>query len=1375
VKYKLLAFFTIISFQLFSQNKNQSIGFIENKGQIINQKGKPNPEVKYLLNSKGLNVQLRKNGFSYDVYEIKQHPLNEKQKEKHFPTSLPNNPKDKLPEYISEYIYHRIDIDFVNSNPDVELIKEGESTDYDNYYNVIGKPEGVTNVHKFKEVTYKNIYANIDVVFSIPKDSLKTVEYNFVVRPGGKIADIQLKFKGVKTDLADNKIKMKVRFGEMDETLPMSWTENGKEKTEIAIGYRKIKKNVYGFESVNSISDKTLIIDPVPVRLWGTYYGGEGNEFAGSINIDSYNNVLISGSTGSLNNISTNGPNTSSYYFGGAFIAKFLPDGQRIWSSYYPFPTSKLKLDSQNNMYLYGQILYDNPTIPSLGCHQPIKDIYTSGYLIKLNSNGAKLWGTYYGGNDNEDLNSLNIDKNGNIYLVGATSSNNAFASPGAFQTTKSSPGTFQTGFIAKFDTNGNRIWGTFYGGNVSDGFFDCDISSDDYLYVVGTHNSLDNITTPGTYQSTTSQSGGMIIKFDLNGNRIWGTFIADKTYLFKGRLKGNNIVLSGRAFSNGLGTTGTMSENITPLPQGSMLSRNENSFIIKFNIQTQQYIWGTYFFEQIVGLDVDSSDNIFFSGGTNINSGLTTPDAYMPIKNNYFKSYLVKLNPLGQKTWGTYYGGNFGEQLCSVRIDLNNDIYLYGTTYGSTTGIASNGASQTTLGSNPDTYLAKFKDCLSSTLSSSNSPICIGKTLELKASGGTNYAWTGPNGFTSNLQNPTILNANATQSGQYSCSIIGSSGCDATNTVDVVVGDNLAPIPNVAVLPTITGDCNVTVTITPTATDNCSGNIVATTTNTLTYNLPGTYTIVWNYKDASNNTSTQNQTVVVNPNADVITPEINYFLCDGAIDDKEFFDLTSKQVTIINDPNYIFSYFRTQNEALLQTNSISNSTHFENETNPQTLFVRVLNTVNNCSSLSKITLTVNPKPIVNNGILSKCDIFLNGIQSFNLDDAKVQINASPNLTFQYFNSLQDLNNGLAITNPNSFSNTNNNQMVYVKVTDTNGCFTIAQLTLTVQLIEQKTLADFILCDDDYDGKLIFDLLDKKNEILTIMPTGNYTFSYYHNLQDAALGNSNTIAQLYSNNQNNEIIYINVVGTTGCPTIFNVKLKVLEKPVLNIKENWTICENVPTTITAGSGFDSYLWSTNATTKSITVSQAGNYSVTVTKNYGANTCSTTKNLTIVTSNKATIATVETQDWTDTENIIAIYATGDGNYEYSLDGINYQDSNNFSGLASGSYTVYVRDKNGCGITKNDVYLLMYPRFFTPNGDGTNDYWNIKYSINEPSLKIEIFDRYGKIIKVLSKNSLGWDGTYDGQKLPATDYWFVVTRSNGKEYRGHFSLKR
>ena len=108
-----LLFFSLFITMTFSQVKNNSIGFIENKGQIIDQKGKPNIAVKYLLNTNGLNVQLKEKGFSYDVYETKKHPK-KKAKEAN---SFENSTKiSNEPEFETEYKFHRIDFTFLNSN-----------------------------------------------------------------------------------------------------------------------------------------------------------------------------------------------------------------------------------------------------------------------------------------------------------------------------------------------------------------------------------------------------------------------------------------------------------------------------------------------------------------------------------------------------------------------------------------------------------------------------------------------------------------------------------------------------------------------------------------------------------------------------------------------------------------------------------------------------------------------------------------------------------------------------------------------------------------------------------------------------------------------------------------------------------------------------------------------------------------------------------------------------------------------------------------------------------------------------------------------------------------------------------------------------------
>ncbi|VAV85031.1 hypothetical protein MNBD_BACTEROID02-921, partial [hydrothermal vent metagenome] len=105
----------------------------------------------------------------------------------------------------------------------------------------------------------------------------------------------------------------------------------------------------------------------------------------------------------------------------------------------------------------------------------------------------------------------------------------------------------------------------------------------------------------------------------------------------------------------------------------------------------------------------------------------------------------------------------------------------------------------------------------------------------------------------------------------------------------------------------------------------------------------------------------------------------------------------------------------------------------------------------------------------------------------------------------------------------------------------------------------------------------------------------------------------------------------------------------------------------------------------------------------------------------------------------------------------------------------YNVFVRDKEGCGKDSSEVTLLDYPKFFTPNNDGYNDFWQIRGISKYPTSEIFIFDRYGKLLKQLSPTEQGWDGSFIGKQMMSTDYWFTVKLNNGRTFQGHFTLKK
>lgn len=176
------------------------------------------------------------------------------------------------------------------------------------------------------------------------------------------------------------------------------------------------------------------------------------------------------------------------------------------------------------------------------------------------------------------------------------------------------------------------------------------------------------------------------------------------------------------------------------------------------------------------------------------------------------------------------------------------------------------------------------------------------------------------------------------------------------------------------------------------------------------------------------------------------------------------------------------------------------------------------------------------------------------------------------------------------------------------------------------------------------------------------------------------------------------------------------------------------------------------------------------------------CATVKTINVTVNPSNTLMAV---DWTVTDaftknQIVTITATAAGNYLYQLDSGPFQTSPVFENVSSGIHSITVEDVNGCSapITENDVLVIGYPKYFTPNGDTYNDTWNIVGLKDQLNSKIYIFDRYGKLLKDISPKGTGWDGTYIGQPMPATDYWFTVEYSEQgiiKKFKSHFSLKR
>ena len=462
---------------------------------------------------------------------------------------------------------------------------------------------------------------------------------------------------------------------------------------------------------------------------------------------------------------------------------------------------------------------------------------------------------------------------------------------------------------------------------------------------------------------------------------------------------------------------------------------------------------------------------------------------------------------------------------------------------------------------------------------------------------------------------------------------------------------------------------------------------------------------------------------------------------------------------------------------------SYTNTTAFN-----EIIFVRIENTSNTmCYSTGSFQLIINDIPIANDVSILQCDEdgIPEGFTTFNIDQVINNITeGASDRVVKFYTSQINAENEEDEIDANAFENYFNPQTLYAKVTNTDtGCFNVSEVLLEISTTSSNN-ASLTACDNDgtEDGFTTFNLSDTNSIVLAGAPAG-LDLQYYETYLDA-LVETNPLSTNYTNTiPYNQTIYSRIENSNACYGISEIQLNVLELPTIETEFETQYCINFfPETIVLGGGIIedlpnnySYLWSTGEDTVEIEINSPGTYTVRV---FNSNGCFKDRTITVLPSNIATITDIQIIDASE-NNSISVLVDGEGDYEYALDNINgpYQNSNVFEDIQPGFYTIYVRDKNNCGITEDLVSVIGFPKFFTPNEDGKNDYWQV-YGISnqfQANSSILIFNRHGKLIKELDPLNRGWDGTYNGAKLPTSDYWFMVKLQDGRTFTSHFTLKR
>ena len=684
--------------QQVAQIEQNNVLFTENKGQVSDQNYLPRPDVLFYGKSGGLNFYMMKSGISYQQHRIDN--WREEIKGKNELKTV------KVPDSMTIY---RTDIRWIGSNENVEVQPIDAQHGYNNFYTHVC-PNGATGVKSYAAIVYKDIYKGIDLKY-YEKNGL--LEYDYIIQPGSNYKLIKWKIEGSE-EIAMNQsgdLIIRTEFGEIRELAPKAY-QNDK---EVSIRWL-VHENTIGFEIENYDVAKPLVIDPI-VRMWGTYYGGDRVDVFFSSAIDNNSDIYLAGYTNSGSGIATLGTHKSVKigFDTDAMLIKFDSNGVLKWGTYYGGLGSESLYAScdvvgDSIVYLAG-VTTSTDGISTSGSYQPSYGGGThDAYLVKFNSNGIRIWGTYYGGSDRDWGWSCRADGSSSVYLAGDTRSASGISTAGGHQTTF---GGIRDAFIVKFNSSGQRQWATYYGGSLRDRAYSCAVDDLSNVYLTGSAQSGNAISSPGSYQTVLQGSEDIfLVKFNSSGLRQWGTYYGGlgTEYAHHCNIDGSNdIVLVGR-------TSGSGAVMASPGTYQQSQFGNVDGFVAKFSSAGLRK-WGTYFggnnSERVQSCSFDKDNNIFITGFTTSDSGIATPNCYEDSLQSIstYDAFLAKFNKDGQRIWSTYYGGEVLDDGQTVSVH-GSSVYIAGDT-DSGTGMHTPGAHQGSLGGpSPDGFIAKFYDC---------------------------------------------------------------------------------------------------------------------------------------------------------------------------------------------------------------------------------------------------------------------------------------------------------------------------------------------------------------------------------------------------------------------------------------------------------------------------------------------------------------------------------------------------------------------------------------------------------------------------------------------------------------------------------------
>lgn len=435
--------------------------------------------------------------------------------------------------------------------------------------------------------------------------------------------------------------------------------------------------------------------------------------------------------------------------------------------------------------------------------------------------------------------------------------------------------------------------------------------------------------------------------------------------------------------------------------------------------------------------------------------------------------------------------------------------------------------------------------------------------------------------------------------------------------------------------------------------------------------------------------------------------------------------------------------------------------------------------------------LVINEKPIILNTVyeLIQCDSYDSNpndeLAIFNLENSIAPLTLNKADDFNVYFYLNDIDAKNDLYNENSlpliYKNTVPNQLLTAKVIyKGSDCHSLGKVKLIANSSILLNANDYIGCDIG-DGTAAFNFTVKENEIKNSLSLPNTVVIYFYDSEENASNNNAPLVNDYVSSE--KTIYFRAENEGICYGAGTFKLIVNYFPPVALNETISICEgNFPIEINASIPIAiqqnySYKWSNGETSYHLTVADAQQVSVTITDKISG--CEKVKTFDIV---KVTIPNILGADINLNDNTVIILTETNAENLYAIDDPNgdYQAENTFNDVLPGPHIVYAKNIYDCGISSKNIFILGFPKYFTPNNDGINDIWEIK-GLNFEDFKysnIFIFNRFGKHLATINPNS-GWDGLYNGEFLPSNDYWFTIDVTDNENatviYKAHFSLIR